>query len=122
MNKKKAWALSASLLSLIVSSVGQTAKANPQIYGVVLSKCGDLSSSSFNSQYFIGQGILGYISGLNMTAVVFNPKSDPNGFHTPKFENADFITESVHEICLEHPDWNISTASLKFWTSHLPKK
>ncbi|MBS1034988.1 hypothetical protein [Gluconobacter cerinus] len=97
------------------------ALANPQIFGFLPEKCADLNSLDFSPSAPIGENVIGYFSGLNMATVIVNGgKSNDNSVE--KIQSVDFITSSVHEICLSKPDIPLSTAVTMFWASRIKSK
>lgn len=107
------------ILMCIVALLGtSTAHANPQIFGFLPEKCSSINALDFSPMSPVGENIIGYFSGLNMATVVASGgKSDDSKFD--KIQSVEFITSSVHEICLSKPDIPLSTATILFWTTRI---
>lgn len=105
-------------ICLAVFMTPSVAHANPQIFGFLPEKCSSINSLDFSPTSQIGENIIGYFSGLNMASVIASGgKSDDSKFD--KIQSVDFITSSVHEICLSKPDIPLSTAVILFWTTRI---
>ncbi|WP_140385976.1 MULTISPECIES: hypothetical protein [Acetobacter] len=103
---------------LAVFMIPSVAHANPQIFGFLPEKCSSVNSLDFSPTSQVGENIIGYFSGLNMaTVVATGGKSDDSKFD--KIQSVDFITSSVHELCLSKPDMPLSTAIILFWSSRI---